>query len=85
MKCRGGAISVAHVGMKTNMRKIKSDTQTGAGEAAQTDSATDGASLRWPQSKIYSKIYFEFAETKNSINTELFRTQSSEPPASTLS
>ena len=39
MKCRGGAISVAHVGMKTNMRKIKSDTQTAAseaGEAAQT-------------------------------------------------
>ena len=40
VKCRGGPISVAHVGMKTNMRKIKSDTQTAAseaGEAAQTD------------------------------------------------
>ena len=82
MKSRGGAISVAHVGMKTNMRKIKSDTQTAASEAAQTGL---GNRLRWPQSKIYSKIYFEFAETKNSINTELFRTQSPEPPALMLS
>ena len=67
--------------VKTNMRKIKSDTQTGAREAVHCSDglATDWASPRWPQSKIYSKIYFEFAQTKNSINTELFQPQSPEP------
>ena len=70
MKCRGGAISVAHVGMKTNMRKIKSDTQTAASEAAQTGL---GNRLRWPQKlNLFQNIYFESAQTKNSINTELF-------------
>ena len=49
MKCRGGAISVAHVGMKTNMRKIKSDTQTAASEAAQTD---------WQQTEVATKAKF---------------------------
>ena len=65
--------------MKTNMRKIKSDTQTAASEAseaAQTDWAGLGNRLgpAWGghKSKIYSKIYFESAQTKNSINTELF-------------
>ena len=73
-------MSGAHVGMKTNMRKIKSDTQTGPGPRGCSDGlATDGASLRWPQSKIYSKMYFEFARTKNSINTELFQPQSPVP------
>ena len=61
VKCRGGPISVAHVGMKTNMRKIKSDTQTAAseaGEAAQTDWVGLGNRLRWPQKQnLFQNIF----------------------------
>ena len=55
VKCGGGPISVAHVGMKTNMRKIKSDTQTAASEAAQTGL---GNRLRWPQKQnLFQNIF----------------------------